>query len=59
MELQQELQRIQDELNEKAAIAEAERLAKEAEILRIEAEKAAIEVEILKNILLIKYFCKI
>jgi len=43
LELQQELQRIQDELNEKAAIAEAERLAKEAEILRIEAEKAAIE----------------
>jgi len=43
LELQQELQRIQDELNEKAAIAEAERLAEEAEILRIEAEKAAIE----------------
>jgi len=43
LELQQELQRIQDELNEKAAIAEAERLAKEAEILRIEAEKAAVD----------------
>jgi len=43
LELQQELQRIQDELNEKAAIAEAERLAKEAEILRIEAEKTAVE----------------
>jgi len=43
LELQQELQRIQDELNEKAAIAEAERIAKEAEILRIETEKAAIE----------------
>ena len=45
--LQQEFQRIQDEINEKAAIAEAERAAKEAEILRIEAEKAAVEVNIL------------
>ena len=52
LELQQELQRIQDELNEKAAIAEAE-------ILRIETEKAAIEVEIFEIALLIKYFCKI